>query len=81
MAMNKISDDELNLVNGGTNVGMGNDDKLEDIKCPKCGGTVKGKSFLGGRMTCVNGHTFNEADLNLKTKDYSGGSLSGDVIA
>ena len=73
MTMNRISDDELNQVNGGTNVGMEDDNstKKDDILCPICGAEVK--TFSGTRMTCKKGHTFSETDLKI----YSGGKTSG----
>lgn len=79
MAMNKLTDDDLNLVNGGTNVDMESNNDKKEIKCPICGSPAKKNIFSGGRLVCSEGHRFSETDL--VSKDYSGGKLNRDIIA
>ncbi|MCR5002580.1 MAG: hypothetical protein K6A71_12405 [Lachnospiraceae bacterium] len=69
MAVNKINDDELDLVNGGVDLTRSGGDKLfatKDMYCPQCRKTVPCKPASGDRLYCPKGHEIKEAELNSK---------------
>lgn len=81
--MNKLSDNELEMVSGGTGTNNDEPPKNKGITCPKCGNN-NSKDFnfhSGGRVTCMLcGHTFNETDGGTLTamggkRVMSGGGL------
>ena len=78
MAINKISDDELDQVNGGIDLTRSGGDKADiydtQVYCPQCKQVVEAKRASGDQYICKKHHKISAADTNSKL--MSGGSLS-----